>query len=189
MKTACRNCSAGIAAPDSYFPLPSRKPRVFTCHFYCRGHPVRRRWVGRPFMRGSSSAVTGSAMNGYKVIVEKVRCRVYTSEWVQNALRAKATRKPNSTLFQILNFCVKEPPSPIFSILTELLWRQAANGPRESCVKIYAPLIDGSYAQLPSAVPSRNRRGLCQCTLNFAPKRGAYQACVQCFSGIKDLLY
>ena len=80
-------------------------------------------------MEAVARSLAGS-MNGYKVIVEKSTVPVYTSEWIQNALAPKAARKPNSTLSQILNFCVKGPPSPIFSILTELWWEQAANGPR-----------------------------------------------------------
>ena len=92
------------------------------------------------------------AMNGYKVIVEKSTVPVYTSEWVQNTLSPKGAK----TGFDVVS-------NPEFlregTAVTDFLYPDrivvGASSERAAGVmrEIYAPLVDGSYAQLASAVP------------------------------------
>jgi len=93
------------------------------------------------------------AMNGYKVIVEKSTVPVYTSEWVQNTLSPKGGAK---TEFDVVS-------NPEFlregTAVTDFLYPDrivvGASSERAAGImrEIYAPLVDGSYAQLASAVP------------------------------------
>jgi UDPglucose 6-dehydrogenase len=92
------------------------------------------------------------AMNGYKVIVEKSTVPVYTSEHVQNAL----SKGHAQAEFDVVS-------NPEFlregTAVTDFLYPDrivvGASSERAAGImrEIYAPLIDGSYAQIPSAVP------------------------------------
>jgi UDPglucose 6-dehydrogenase len=116
-----------------------------------------------------AQSLTGS-MNGYKVIVEKSTVPVYTSEWIQNALAPKG-RAQNA--FDVVS-------NPEFlregTAVTDFLYpdrivvgastERAANIMRE----IYAPLIDGSYGQLPSAVPKPEKARLLPMYIETSPR-------------------
>jgi UDPglucose 6-dehydrogenase len=92
-------------------------------------------------------------ISGYKVIVEKSTVPVYTSEWVQNALAPKDPRKAEFDVVSNPEFLREGTAVTDFlypdRIVVGASSKRAAGIMRE----IYAPLIDGSYAQLPSAVP------------------------------------
>ena len=93
------------------------------------------------------------AMNGYKVIVEKSTVPIYTSERVQDALSSKGGKQ---TDFDVVS-------NPEFlregTAVTDFLYPDrvvvGASSERAAGImrEIYAPLIDGSYAHIASAVP------------------------------------
>ncbi|HEY2912108.1 MAG TPA: UDP-glucose/GDP-mannose dehydrogenase family protein [Candidatus Angelobacter sp.] len=93
------------------------------------------------------------AMNGYKVIVEKSTVPVYTSERVQNALSSQGHTRADFDVVSNPEF-LREGTA-----VTDFLYPDrivvGANNERASGImrEIYAPLIDGSYAQMASAVP------------------------------------
>ena len=67
--------------------------------------------------------------------------------------RPKAARMRTLTWFQTLNFCAKEPPLRTFFIPDRIVVGASSERAARIMREIYAPLIDGSYAQLASAVP------------------------------------
>jgi UDPglucose 6-dehydrogenase len=109
------------------------------------------------------------ALNGYKVIVEKSTVPVYTSEHVQNALskgRAQAE-------FDVVS-------NPEFlregTAVTDFLYPDrivvGASSERAAGImrEIYAPLIDSSYAQIPSAVPKPEPARLIPMYIETSPR-------------------
>jgi UDPglucose 6-dehydrogenase len=93
------------------------------------------------------------SMNGYKVIVEKSTVPVYTSEWIQNALAPNGRQQSEFDVVSNPEFLREGTAVTDFlypdRIVVGASTERAAGIMRE----IYAPLIDGSYSQLSSAVP------------------------------------
>lgn len=91
-----------------------------------------------------------SAMNGYKVIVEKSTVPVYTSERVQNALG-----HPQAEFDVVSNPEFLREGTAVTDFLYPDRIVVGASSERAAGImrEIYAPLVDGSYAQLASAVP------------------------------------
>jgi UDPglucose 6-dehydrogenase len=110
------------------------------------------------------------SMNGYKLIVEKSTVPVYTSEWIQNALVAKG-RAPGE--FDVVS-------NPEFlregTAVTDFLYPDrivvGASSAKASAImrEIYAPLIDGCYSQLASAVPRPERARLLPMYIETSPR-------------------
>jgi len=110
------------------------------------------------------------SMNGYKLIVEKSTVPVYTSEWIQNALVAKG-RSPGE--FDVVS-------NPEFlregTAVTDFLYPDrivvGASSTKASAImrEIYAPLIDGCYSQLASAVPRPERARLLPMYIETSPR-------------------
>jgi UDPglucose 6-dehydrogenase len=109
-------------------------------------------------------------MNGYKLIVEKSTVPVYTSEWIQNALVAKG-RAPSE--FDVVS-------NPEFlregTAVTDFLYPDrivvGASSAKAAAImrEIYAPLIDGCYSQLASAVPRPERARLLPMYIETSPR-------------------
>ncbi|HEY2113559.1 MAG TPA: UDP-glucose/GDP-mannose dehydrogenase family protein [Candidatus Angelobacter sp.] len=109
-------------------------------------------------------------MNGYKLIVEKSTVPVYTSEWIHNALVAKG-RAPSE--FDVVS-------NPEFlregTAVTDFLYPDrivvGASSAKASAImrEIYAPLIDGCYSQLASAVPRPERARLLPMYIETSPR-------------------
>jgi UDPglucose 6-dehydrogenase len=97
-----------------------------------------------------------SAINGYKVIVEKSTVPVYTSEWIRKIILRHAA--PDS-------FDVASNPEFLRegTAVTDFLFpdRIVVGADNERCAsvlrKIYAPLTDGSYYQRRDAIPQPDR--------------------------------
>ena len=110
------------------------------------------------------------SMNEYKVIVEKSTVPVYTSEWIQNALAPKG---PTQSEFDVVS-------NPEFlregTAVTDFLYPDrivvGASTARAAGImrEIYKPLIDGSYAQFPSAVPKPERARLVPMYIETSPR-------------------
>jgi UDPglucose 6-dehydrogenase len=94
-----------------------------------------------------------SAINGYKVIVEKSTVPVYTSEWIRKILRRNAAA-PDS-------FDVASNPEFLRegTAVTDFFYpdRILVGADRDRCAavlrEIYAPLTDGSYYKHTDAIP------------------------------------
>ena len=109
------------------------------------------------------------AMNGYKVIVEKSTVPVYTSEHVQNAL----SKGHAQAEFDVVS-------NPEFlregTAVTDFLYPDrivvGASSERAAGImrEIYAPLVDGSYAQIPSAVPKPEPARLIPMYIETSPR-------------------
>ena len=93
------------------------------------------------------------AMNGYKVIVEKSTVPVYTSEWVQNALTSKGDMHAEFDVVSNPEFLREGTAVTDFLYPDRIVVGSSSERAAGIMREIYAPLIDGSYAQLPSAVP------------------------------------
>jgi UDPglucose 6-dehydrogenase len=108
-------------------------------------------------------------MNGYKVIVEKSTVPVHTSEWIQNALAAKGRAKNEFDVVSNPEFLREGTAVTDFlypdRIVVGVSTERAANIMRA----IYAPLMDGSYAQLSSAVPRPERARLFPMYIETSP--------------------
>src|SRR5262249_24650575 len=97
------------------------------------------------------------SIDGYKVIVEKSTVPVYTSDWIQNALKRKGRKN--------LDFDVASNPEFLRegSAVTDFLYPdRIVVGTSTDCAagimrEVYSSLIDGSYAQQASAVPRPER--------------------------------
>lgn len=93
------------------------------------------------------------AMNGYKVIVEKSTVPVYTSERVQNALSSQGHTQADFDVVSNPEF-LREGTAVTDFLYPDRIVVGASNERASGIMReIYAPLIDGSYAQLASAVP------------------------------------
>jgi UDPglucose 6-dehydrogenase len=98
-----------------------------------------------------------SAMNGYKVIVEKSTVPVYTSEWIRKIILRNAAA-PDS-------FDVASNPEFLRegTAVTDFLYpdRIVVGADNERCASllaaIYAPLTNGSYYKRPDAIPQPDR--------------------------------
>src|SRR6202050_2631326 len=101
----------------------------------------------------SVARIIPSAINGYKVVVEKSTVPVYTSEWIRKIILRNAAA-PDS--FDIAS-------NPEFlregTAVTDFLYpdRIVLGADSERCAavlrEIYAPLTDASYYQRPDAIP------------------------------------
>lgn len=91
--------------------------------------------------------------NGYKVIVEKSTVPVYTNEWIRRAMVLNGSCGEEFDVVSNPEF-LREGTA-----VTDFLYPDrivvGANSERAARVlrQVYGPLIDGSYAQEPSAVP------------------------------------
>ncbi|HZD94914.1 MAG TPA: nucleotide sugar dehydrogenase, partial [Candidatus Sulfotelmatobacter sp.] len=89
--------------------------------------------------------------------VEKSTVPVYTSEWIQNAIGGKNRKKPEFDVVSNPEF-LREGTA-----VTDFLYPDrivvGSNTARAAGImrEVYAPLVDGSYAQQPSAVPKPER--------------------------------
>jgi UDPglucose 6-dehydrogenase len=98
-----------------------------------------------------------SAMNGYKVIVEKSTVPVYTSEWIRKILRRNAAA-PDA-------FDVASNPEFLRegTAVTDFFYpdRIVVGADSERCAallrEVYAPLTNGSYYKRPDAIPQPDR--------------------------------
>ncbi|HEY1939358.1 MAG TPA: UDP-glucose/GDP-mannose dehydrogenase family protein [Candidatus Angelobacter sp.] len=110
------------------------------------------------------------SMNDYKVIVEKSTVPVYTSEWIQDALASKGRPEKDFDVVSNPEFLREGTAVTDFlypdRIVVGASTKRAAGIMRE----IYAPLIDGSYAQLSSAVPKPERARLVPMYIETSPR-------------------
>ncbi|HEY2499416.1 MAG TPA: UDP-glucose/GDP-mannose dehydrogenase family protein [Candidatus Angelobacter sp.] len=110
------------------------------------------------------------SMNDYKVIVEKSTVPVYTSEWIQDALASKGRPRKDFDVVSNPEFLREGTAVTDFlypdRIVVGASTKRAAGIMRE----IYAPLIDGSYAQLSSAVPKPERARLVPMYIETSPR-------------------
>jgi len=101
----------------------------------------------------SVARIIPSAINGYKVVVEKSTVPVYTSEWIRKIILRNAAA-PDS-------FDVASNPEFLRegTAVTDFLYpdRIVVGADNERCAsvlrEIYAPLIDGTYYRRPDAIP------------------------------------
>jgi UDPglucose 6-dehydrogenase len=101
----------------------------------------------------SVARIIPSAINGYKVVVEKSTVPVYTSEWIRKIILRNAAA-PDS-------FDVASNPEFLRegTAVTDFLYpdRIVVGADNERCAvvlsEIYAPLTDGSYYKRPEAIP------------------------------------
>jgi len=105
----------------------------------------------------SVARIIPSAINSYKVVVEKSTVPVYTSEWIRKIILRNAAA-PDS-------FDVASNPEFLRegTAVTDFLYpdRIVVGADNERCSsvlqEIYAPLTDGSYYQRPDAIPGPDR--------------------------------
>jgi UDPglucose 6-dehydrogenase len=105
----------------------------------------------------SVARIIPSAINGYKVVVEKSTVPVYTSEWVRKIILRNAA-PPDS-------FDVASNPEFLRegTAVTDFLYpdRIVVGADNERCASvlraIYAPLTDGSYYERADAIPGPDR--------------------------------
>ncbi len=105
----------------------------------------------------SVARIIPSAINGYKVVVEKSTVPVYTSEWIQKIILRNAA-PPDS-------FDVASNPEFLRegTAVTDFFYpdRIVVGADNERCADvlraIYAPLTDGSYYQRADAIPPPDR--------------------------------
>ena len=125
--------------------------------------------VDLSFVESVVRSLSGS-MNGYKIIVEKSTVPVYTSEWIQNSLQAQGHTQNQFDVVSNPEFLREGTAVTDFlypdRIVVGASTARAANIMRE----IYAPLIDGSYAQLSSAVPRPERSRLIPMYIETSPR-------------------
>jgi UDPglucose 6-dehydrogenase len=93
------------------------------------------------------------AMNGYKVIVEKSTVPIYTSERVQDALSPKGGNPPDFDVVSNPEFLREGTAVTDFLYPDRVVVGASSERAAGIMREIYAPLIDGSYALIPSAVP------------------------------------
>src|SRR5579864_9547457 len=105
----------------------------------------------------SVARIIPSAINGYKVIVEKSTVPVYTSEWIRKIIRRNAAA-PDS-------FDVASNPEFLRegTAVTDFFYpdRIVVGADNERCAAVlravYSPLTDGSYYQRQDAIPGPDR--------------------------------
>ncbi len=93
------------------------------------------------------------AMTGYKVIVEKSTVPVYTSERVQDALSPKGGKPADFDVVSNPEFLREGTAVTDFLYPDRIVVGASSERAAGIMREIYAPMIDGSYAQVPSAVP------------------------------------
>jgi UDPglucose 6-dehydrogenase len=106
-----------------------------------------------------AQSLAGS-MNGYKVIVEKSTVPVYTSEWIQNALAPKGHAQSEFDVVSNPEFLREGTAVTDFLYPDRIVVGTSTSRAAAIMREIYAPLIDGSYGLLPSAVPRPERARL-----------------------------
>jgi UDPglucose 6-dehydrogenase len=99
----------------------------------------------------------GEAIEGYKVIVEKSTVPVYTSEWIQNAIAGKGRKKVAFDVVSNPEFLREGTAVTDFLYPDRIVVGSSTARSAEIMREIYAPLVDGSYAQQASAVPKPER--------------------------------
>src|SRR2546422_543329 len=98
-----------------------------------------------------------SAINGYKVIVEKSTVPVYTSDWVRKIILRNTAENAEFDVASNPEF-LREGTA-----VTDFLYpdRIVVGADTDRCAlvlrEIYAPLSDGSYYQRPDAIPKPDR--------------------------------
>jgi UDPglucose 6-dehydrogenase len=110
------------------------------------------------------------SMNGYKVIVEKSTVPVYTSEWIQNALASKNGAQHEFDVVSNPEFLREGTAVTDFLYPDRIVVGASSERAARIMREIYAPLIDGSYAQLPSAVPRPERARLVPLYIETSPR-------------------
>src|SRR5579863_265184 len=98
-----------------------------------------------------------SAINGYKVIVEKSTVPVYTSEWIRKILRRNAAAPDAFDVASNPEFLREGTAVTDFFYPDRIL--VGADSDRCAAVlrEIYAPLTDGTYYKRPDAIPQPER--------------------------------
>ena len=138
----------------------------------------------------SVARIIPSAINGYKVVVEKSTVPVYTSEWIRKIILRNAAA-PDS-------FDVASNPEFLRegTAVTDFLYpdRIVVGADNERCAAvlraIYAPLTDGSYYQRPDAIPRPDQALISACfDCHQHEERGTDQARLQRISGDEDFVY
>jgi UDPglucose 6-dehydrogenase len=112
--------------------------------------------VDLSFVESVVRSLAGS-MNGYKVIVEKSTVPVYTSEWIQNNLSPKGRAQSEFDVVSNPEFLREGTAVTDFLYPDRIVVGASTERAADLMREIYAPLIDGSYAQLSSAVPKPER--------------------------------
>jgi UDPglucose 6-dehydrogenase len=110
-----------------------------------------------------------ASMNGYKVIVEKSTVPVHTSEWIQNALSAKGRAKSEFDVVSNPEFLREGTAVTDFLYPDRIVVGVGTERAAKIMREIYAPLINGSYAQLSSAVPRPERARLLPMYIETSP--------------------
>lgn len=108
--------------------------------------------VDLSFVEAVVHALSGS-MNDYKIIVEKSTVPVYTSDWIQEALVAKGKKADEFDVVSNPEFLREGTAVTDFLYPDRIVVGSSTTRAADIMREIYAPLIDGSYAQRSSAVP------------------------------------
>ncbi len=125
--------------------------------------------VDLSFVESVVRSLSGS-MNGYKVIVEKSTVPVYTSEWIQNSLQAQGHTQNEFDVVSNPEFLREGTAVTDFLYPDRIVVGASTTRAANIMRKIYAPLIDGSYAQLSSAVPRPDRSRLIPMYIETSPR-------------------
>ncbi|HEX4603867.1 MAG TPA: UDP-glucose/GDP-mannose dehydrogenase family protein [Candidatus Angelobacter sp.] len=116
-----------------------------------------------------AQSLSGS-MNGYKVIVEKSTVPVYTSEWIQDALSLKGRAQNDFDVVSNPEFLREGTAVTDFLYPDRIVVGASTERAASLMREIYAPLIDGSYGQLPSAVPKPEKARLLPMYIETSPR-------------------
>ena len=190
-RSSCPNCWSVIAATVSHFPTICEAP-------WTPARPFSSPWARRPPSRANAdlsyvesvARSIPSAINGYKVVVEKSTVPVYTSDWIRKIILRNAAA-PDS-------FDVASNPEFLRegTAVTDFLYpdRIVVGADNERCAsvlrEIYAPLTDGSYYQRPDAIPAPGPGAhSAAADRHQHQERGTDQARLQCISGDEDFVH
>jgi UDPglucose 6-dehydrogenase len=97
------------------------------------------------------------SIDGYKVIVEKSTVPVYTSEWIQSAVGGKGRKRAEFDVVSNPEFLREGTAVTDFLYPDRIVVGASTARAADIMREIYAPLVDGSYAQQSSAVPRPER--------------------------------
>jgi UDPglucose 6-dehydrogenase len=125
--------------------------------------------VDLSFVESVVQSLSGS-MNGYKVIVEKSTVPVYTSEWIQNGLSTKGCALSEFDVVSNPEFLREGTAVTDFLYPDRIVVGASTTRAADLMREIYGPLIDGSYAQLSSAVPRPERARLTPMYIETSPR-------------------
>jgi UDPglucose 6-dehydrogenase len=114
-------------------------------------------------------SLAGSA-NGYKVVVEKSTVPVYTSEWVKNTLAATNGSQGEFDVVSNPEFLREGTAVTDFLYPDRVVVGTSVARAARIMREIYTPLMDGSYAQLPSAVPRPEKARLQPIYIETSPR-------------------